>query len=76
MIREGTGVDSMELRLDERGETVDAIAHRLAAERGADWGKLLLAPNTLFAVNREIVQKHHRVNDGDELAFFPPVTGG
>lgn len=30
----------------------------------------------LSAVNQEMVNKTHPVNLGDEVAFFPPVTGG
>ena len=32
--------------------------------------------NTLCAVNMEYVDRHHLAQDGDEVAFFPPVTGG
>lgn len=32
--------------------------------------------NVLMAVNLEYVQSGHPVRDGDEVAFFPPVTGG
>lgn len=35
-----------------------------------------LAANTLTAVNLEYVAPTHAVRDGDEIAFFPPVTGG
>jgi sulfur-carrier protein len=28
------------------------------------------------AVNQEYVGRDHRVGDGDEVALFPPVTGG
>jgi molybdopterin synthase sulfur carrier subunit len=28
------------------------------------------------AVNQEIVPDDHAVSVGDEVAFFPPVTGG
>jgi len=28
------------------------------------------------AVNQEHVQLDHAIGDGDEIAFFPPVTGG
>ena len=32
--------------------------------------------NTLIAVNMEYVKSEQSVADGDEVAFFPPVTGG
>lgn len=32
--------------------------------------------NTLMAVNMEYVDLSCSVQDGDEVAFFPPVTGG
>ncbi len=35
-----------------------------------------LPSNTLAAVNMEYVSMETLVQDGDEVAFFPPVTGG
>jgi len=35
-----------------------------------------LPTNILAAVNMEYVELESLVNDGDEVAFFPPVTGG
>ena len=32
--------------------------------------------NVLAAVNMEYVQRDSAVEDGDVVAFFPPVTGG
>lgn len=32
--------------------------------------------NTLIAVNMEYTNADHVLVDGDEVAFFPPVTGG
>jgi len=35
-----------------------------------------LPTHILMAVNKEYSNKDMRVQDGDEVAFFPPVTGG
>jgi len=34
------------------------------------------AENVLMAINMEYVKPDAIVKDGDEIAFFPPVTGG
>jgi molybdopterin synthase sulfur carrier subunit len=33
-------------------------------------------PNLLVAINQEYARFDQPVRDGDEVAFFPPVTGG
>lgn len=35
-----------------------------------------LSDNTLIAINMAYVKANARVRSGDELAFFPPITGG
>ena len=37
---------------------------------------MTMPDNTLCAINMEYVDTQSPVNDGDEVAFFPPVTGG
>ena len=39
-------------------------------------GRDSFTDNLLIALNHEYVSEDTLVNDGDELAFFPPVTGG
>jgi molybdopterin synthase sulfur carrier subunit len=39
-------------------------------------GSEVIPDNLLSAVNLEYVASDHPVIDGDEVAFFPPVTGG
>lgn len=39
-------------------------------------GNKPLPVNTLVAVNMEYADLNRVVKDGDEVAFFPPVTGG
>jgi len=36
----------------------------------------VMPDNTLCAINMEYVKADATVNDDDEVAFFPPVTGG
>ena len=35
-----------------------------------------LSASISFAVNREYVERDHRLADGDEVALIPPVSGG
>ncbi len=39
-------------------------------------GQSNLPSKTLIAVNQEYASEDTAVNDNDEVAFFPPVTGG
>ena len=75
VLRERLGV--AELQLDAGvPPTVDALIERLAAERGEQWSAALRAPQVLCAVNRRHRDRRAVLRDGDEVAFFPPVTGG
>ena len=40
------------------------------------YGEHHFPKNILCAVNQEIASEDTLVNDKDEVAFFPPVTGG
>ncbi len=56
--------------------TVDALIERLAAERGEVWHAALAAPQLIVAVNQQVASRTTQLVDGDEVALFPPVTGG
>lgn len=67
-LREYLGRTEDRLVLDET-LTVADVWERVSAGRPV--------PNrTLVAVNMEYAQFNQEVADGDEVAFFPPVTGG
>ena len=55
---------------DDAASPVDVV-HWLAVEHPG-----LGARRLLFAVNEEYVTPTTRLNDGDELAIFTPVSGG
>jgi molybdopterin synthase sulfur carrier subunit len=46
------------------------------SRRGPAWEKLTNARLLRAAVNQKMVDDEAAVADGDEVAFFPPVTGG
>lgn len=72
-VRELVGTDSLTLDID--ATTVDALRRQLAL-RGDRWALALEEGKLLAAVNQTLVEAAHPVVDGDEVAFFPPVTGG
>ena len=45
------------------------------AQRGGAW-QVLAEPNLMCARNEELCKLAEPLADGDEVAFFPPVTGG
>ena len=74
-IRERLGCDQREFELPEAPLSVAALVELLAAE-GASWQQALQDDKVLVAINQQMSRADALVNDGDEVAFFPPVTGG
>lgn len=75
-LRETLGVASEKLALPAGAATLESVRATLAA-RGGAWATEL-APGRAFraAVNQSVASAETPVKDGDEVAFFPPVTGG
>jgi len=44
-------------------------------QRGGAW-QVLAEPHLMCARNEELCKPDEPLADGDEVAFFPPVTGG
>lgn len=74
-LRDQLGRDSEELTWDKNLSTVAAIKNTLAS-RDAQWQLALNNNSILSAVNQKMADNNSTINDGDEVAFFPPVTGG
>ncbi|WP_426159237.1 MoaD/ThiS family protein [Pseudomonas sp. TSRC2-2] len=69
--REALGVDSVEVEGDFN--TIDDVRALLAQRDGAE---VMSEQNLMCARNEDLCQLDEPVVDGDEVAFFPTVTGG
>ena len=62
------------------GKQQDSLDYNDGLNVSAVWQQVsngtTMPDNTLCAINMEYVKPETPVNDGDEVAFFPPVTGG
>ena len=73
-LREQLGCDFVEI--EHSGvDTVEDLRRRLG-EKYPHWVGFLNDKKLLVAVNQTLVKVVHPVKKGDEVAFFPPVTGG
>ncbi|HKU45680.1 MAG TPA: molybdopterin converting factor subunit 1 [Burkholderiales bacterium] len=75
-LRERLGAPGEELDVPPTVTTVGALREHLCG-RGGAWAEVF-APtrNVRAAVNQDMVQPAAPIKAGDEVAFFPPVTGG
>ena len=71
------GESEFEFALTELGSTATVATVKSAlSQRGASWQEALNQPNLVHALNHKVVYTDAVVAAGDELAFFPPMTGG
>lgn len=68
-------INTDELSLACEYTTAEDLRSALS-ERGERWALALESGKLLCAVNQSFVPLSHPLQDGDEVAFFPPVTGG
>jgi len=75
-IREKVGRDAEEIDVPGGVSTVAALRSHLQA-RGGAWAEALAETKLLrMAVNQDMARNTAPIKAGDEVAFFPPVTGG
>ena len=75
-LREALGKGSETLDLPREVRDIAGL-QRMLAGRGGPWPDVLgQGTNVRAAVNQAMAGGNVAVADGDEVAFFPPVTGG
>ena len=75
-LRELLGTERETIELPPGVTTVaDLVAH--LRRRGPPWSQALgEGERVMIAVNQALAQPQAQVKEGDEVALFPPVTGG
>ena len=70
--------EDLELPDDAFAQTLTILKLKaLLAKRSDVWQQMLLGKlKVRGAINHELVDDNAKIVDGDEVAFFPPVTGG
>lgn len=74
-VRDQVGCNELEVQLPEAISDIGAFTDFIMSQ-GEAFAAALSDPNVLVAVNQEMASSQTTVEDGDEIAYFPPVTGG
>ena len=75
-VKEQLDCGGLALEWDESLATFAGLQARLSQTKGSDWEEVLTQDNIIRAVNHSVVEEDAILHDGDEVAYFPPVTGG
>lgn len=75
-VREELDCDSLELPLEGPVVDLESLQAHLCETRGGKWQEILGQDNIICAVNQTVTDTNVALSDSDEVAFFPPVTGG
>jgi len=75
-IKEELNCPGVDVHWEDTVADLDSLQARLCRDGGPLWQEVLNRANVVRAVNQCVVAANIALNDGDEVAFFPPVTGG
>jgi molybdopterin synthase sulfur carrier subunit len=77
-IKEVIKTESLHIELIQNGKQVNTVAmlRLFLQDKGDVWNEYLAYGKALVAVNQKMASDDTALNDADEIAFFPPVTGG
>jgi molybdopterin synthase sulfur carrier subunit len=75
-VKEQLDCPGLTLDWDDKLASFSGLEAHLCELNGDKWAEVLGEDNIIRAVNHTVVEPDAVLRDGDEVAFFPPVTGG
>lgn len=75
-IRDELGVSEVALNVAEGFPGIEQMIAAVALQLGNEAMQVLSQPNIVVAINQTVAEPGQAIRDGDEVAFYPPVTGG
>lgn len=74
-LKDVLGCSNVEVSIQDIEPTVAGLRAHLA-NNGERWAEYLTSDKSLCAVNQTLCDDFQAIGRHDEVAFFPPVTGG
>jgi len=76
-LREKFEFSQKEITLPKEVSTVEEFLIYMSKQNGGEWVNLFENKNMYkLAINQELSSWKDSIHEGDELAIFPPITGG
>ncbi|VAX21510.1 hypothetical protein MNBD_NITROSPINAE04-1181 [hydrothermal vent metagenome] len=73
-VKNRMGLDEVSIQLDKPVALREILV--IAAEKASKDPAILISSGMLYAVNQDIAQVGDMVDDSDEIAILPPMSGG
>ncbi len=75
-LREQLKTGQLDIEYNESIQSVNDLLEVIFTNEGELFKEKLSSPQIIAAVNHEVSDRDSTVKDGDEVAFYPPVSGG
>ena len=75
-LKQTIGISEENIKLPSNIKNIENLIKWLGTKSIKHKKAFLRSKNIRCAINHQIVNKNSKINNNDEIAFFPPFTGG